>query len=383
MPVSLPNSRSKCNDETLVHSTHRASRARLYDHESLRVAVASGVVVSSCRPCAGDLYAHRGCRGPRGAELRKYRRQHTRAWSGHGRAYQSWRPGATGTPLFSLDDRDLRAELALRKSYLEIARARLARLEHAPRPEELPPAQAKVREAEAALADAHNQQRLIESVTDKRAIREEDLLRRREATNSAAARLEAAKASLALLKAGTWGRDLEVGRAEVANAAAQVHRAEADLERLTMRAPIDGEILQLNIRAGEYAPVGQLPKPLLVIGEVGQLHVRADIDENDAWRVQPGGKAEAVERGNSGRRAKLEFVRFEPYVIPKKSLTGDSTERVDTRVLQAIYRFTERSGSLYVGQQMDIFIETPPPTGFAADSARPQPVFHSQGGIQP
>jgi len=289
-----------------------------------------------------------------------------------------------GAPLFALDDRDLRAELALRKSNLEVARARLARLEHAPRPEELPPAQAKVREAEAALADAHNQQRLIESVTDKRAIREEDLLRRRDATNIAAARLEEAKAALVLLQAGTWGRDLEVGHAEVANAAAQVHRVEADLERLTMRAPIDGAILQLNVRPGEYAPVGQLPKPLLVMGDVGQLHVRADIDENDAWRVQPGGKAEAVERGNISRRAALAFVRFEPYVIPKKSLTGDSTERVDTRVLQAIYRFTERSGPLYVGQQMDIFIEATLPTGFAADnSARPQRVFHAQGGRQP
>jgi len=43
--------------------------------------------------------------------------------------------------------------------------------------------------------------------------------------------------------------------------------------------------------------------------------------------------------------------------FPKKSLTGDSTERVDTRVLQAIYRFTDRHGLFYVGQQMDIFID--------------------------
>ena len=103
-----------------------------------------------------------------------------------------------GAPLFALDDRDLRAELTLRQSTLEVARARLARLEHAPRSEELPPAQAKVREAEAALADAHNNQRLMERIPDKRAIREEELLQRREATNMAAARLEAAKASLAL-----------------------------------------------------------------------------------------------------------------------------------------------------------------------------------------
>src|SRR5262249_56943898 len=110
-----------------------------------------------------------------------------------------------------------------------------------------------------------------------------------------------------------------------------------------------GEVRRLNARVGECAAVGPVAKPLLVMGDGGQLQVRADIDEDEAWRVQPGGKAEAVERGNSSRRAALAFVRFEPFVIPKKSLTGDSTERVDTRVLQAIYRFTEPSGSLYVG----------------------------------
>jgi HlyD family secretion protein len=52
----------------------------------------------------------------------------------------------------------------------------------------------------------------------------------------------------------------------------------------------------------------------------------------------------------------LEFVRFEPYVVPKKSLTGDSTERVDTRVLQVIYRVRDGEPSVHVGQQMDVYI---------------------------
>ena len=58
-------------------------------------------------------------------------------------------------------------------------------------------------------------------------------------------------------------------------------------------------------------------------------------------------------------RMALEFVRFEPYVIPKKSLTGDSTERVDTRVLQVIYRVKNENAPLYVGQQMDVYIDAP------------------------
>jgi HlyD family secretion protein len=65
-------------------------------------------------------------------------------------------------------------------------------------------------------------------------------------------------------------------------------------------------------------------------------------------------------RGNRDIGADLTFYRIEPYVIPKKSLTGDSTERVDTRVLQVLYTFEPGEKPIYVGQQMDVFIETPP-----------------------
>jgi hypothetical protein len=51
-------------------------------------------------------------------------------------------------------------------------------------------------------------------------------------------------------------------------------------------------------------------------------------------------------------------VRFEPYVIPKKSLTGSPSERTDTRVLQAIYRLAPEAMPVYVGQQVDVFIDS-------------------------
>src|SRR5262249_28995941 len=53
------------------------------------------------------------------------------------------------------------------------------------------------------------------------------------------------------------------------------------------------------------------------------------------------------------------FVRFEPYLLPKRSLTNGSAERVDTRVLQAIYAFSPASFPAFAGQQVDVFIETP------------------------
>jgi multidrug resistance efflux pump len=261
----------------------------------------------------------------------------------------------TGQPLFAVDDRDLRADLGVKQASLANARAQLARLEAQPRPEELPPLEAKVREANALLQDAEVQVQLIESVSDNRAVKKEDVLRRRQNYEAAKARLGQAEKDLALTKAGAWAPDLAVARTQVAQAAAAVHQDEVNLDRLITRAPIDGIILQNKVRLGQYAQCGPLSEPLMIFGGTGLLHVRASVDEADAWRVPAGAPAVARVRGNSQRTYSLNFVRFEPALTPKKSLTGDSTERVDTRVLEVVYAF-EGDAPVYDGQQLDVFI---------------------------
>ena len=263
---------------------------------------------------------------------------------------------AKGQKLFQLDDRDLRAELALRKTALTVAEAKLARLRSLPRPEDVPPAEARVRQAREILADAQVQFRLMDGVKDKRAIREEDLERRRLAVSAAQARLDEAEADLKLLQAGSWEPDIKIAEAEVEQARSQIARTEADIDRMTVTAPIAGRMLQVKVRVGEFAQAGPLAQPLILMGSAGELHVRADIDEQDASRVTAGAPAIARPRGDAARQLRLRFVRFEPYVIPKKNLTGDSTERVDTRVLEAIYAL-DRDAPVYAGQQMDVFIE--------------------------
>jgi len=63
----------------------------------------------------------------------------------------------------------------------------------------------------------------------------------------------------------------------------------------------------------------------------------------------------------------LRYVRTDPDVVPKVLLTGDTTQRTDTRVLQVVYSFDPKSLALYVGQQMDVFIEA------AVSNTAPQP----------
>lgn len=97
----------------------------------------------------------------------------------------------------------------------------------------------------------------------------------------------------------------------------------------------------------------------MTMGSVDPLHVRVDIDEADSWRVHPDSPAIARLRGNPAISVALSFVRFEPYVLAKRSLTGDTSERVDTRVLQVIYAFGPADFPAFVGQQVDVFVKAP------------------------
>jgi hypothetical protein len=118
---------------------------------------------------------------------------------------------------------------------------------------------------------------------------------------------------------------------------------------------VDGVVLQVNVRAGER--IGELDtRPLVVLGDIRRFHVRVDVDERDIPRFEPTAAAKAFPRGDSTHELPLRFVRVEPFVVPKKTLTGESTERVDTRVLQAIYAIEPGETQVYVGQQVDVFV---------------------------
>ncbi len=158
-----------------------------------------------------------------------------------------------------------------------------------------------------------------------------------------------------------------VTEAELAarEARARADLAAAQLERATVRSPIAGTILQVGVRAGEFVAAGG--KAPVVVGDISRLQIRCDIDEQMAPRMRPNLpargylKGEASRAGAAARPIPLRFVRIEPFVIPKASLTGASTERVDTRVLQVIYQFDRpEDRQVFVGQQMDVYIDTDP-----------------------
>lgn len=262
-----------------------------------------------------------------------------------------------GDVLFRLDDRDLQAEGRVRETNLQAAQAKLTRLLQLPRAEDLPPAIARVEEFRALRDDAASQLAFVENLATNGAVSKEEISLRRFALQAAESRYNEAQAQLSLLQAGAWSQDIDVATAELAVAEAQLQAVRTDIDRLTVRAPVNGVVLKVNIRPGEYAPSGQVETPLVIMGDTSELQVRVDVDESDVWRISPNTEAVAFVRGNAQLRVPLRYWAMEPMVVPKRSLTGNDTERVDTRVLQLLYRFQPPQFPIYVGQQLDVFID--------------------------
>jgi HlyD family secretion protein len=262
-----------------------------------------------------------------------------------------------GQPLFLVDSRALRAQLAFQEANVQAARRQWDKLKNQPRPEEL-----AVKKAALEVADANVNLQTDLAIRARRlapsgAMSAEDISQRLLAVEVAKQQVAQAKADYTLMERGAWQYDLDIAKANIDMAVAQVEQTKKDLERLLVTAPKDGVVLQVNVRKGEY--VGTPPsQALVVLGDTNKkVHVRVDIDEHDIPRFKPGVPAKASVRGTPQERYPLTFQRVEPYVIPKKSLTGDNTERVDTRVLQVIYELDTTGRPIYVGQQLDVFID--------------------------
>jgi HlyD family secretion protein len=270
-----------------------------------------------------------------------------------------------GQPLFQLDTREAAADVRVHQAMLDASQAQLERLEQMPRKEELPPVTAQIDEAKANLRQKEDAMRRSKRLVDSGAVPDEEYVRNTLAVEGARANLAKLDAQDLLLRAGAWSADKLVARAAVEQARSQFEQAKTELERHVVTAPemaddsgepIEWEVLKVSVRPGEFvgAPASE---ELIVLGDTGKRNVRVDIDENDIPRFQPAATAIAYARGSTERKYNLRFLRVQPFVVPKRSLSGDNTERVDTRVLQVIYAMEQDDRSVYVGQQMDVFIQ--------------------------
>jgi RND family efflux transporter MFP subunit len=159
-----------------------------------------------------------------------------------------WDRVMAGQALLKLDDRDLRASLLTEEANITVAEATLRRLQ-----------------------DQHKRKQKL-AVCQPPIVSDDEL--------------------------ETSQNDVAVAQAQLDASRAAVAQTQALLDRLVVRSPIDGTILQVNVRAGEYASPAVSPAPV-VLGSIDEVQIRTDVDEQLAPRVKAGQKAVGYLKGDA------------------------------------------------------------------------------------
>jgi HlyD family secretion protein len=171
-----------------------------------------------------------------------------------------------------------------------------------------------------------------------------------------------------LTKAGAWTYDIQNQERQVDALNKGWASSTALLAKYTVRAPADGSVLSVQSALGSYvSPQGAYDTytqgfdPMIVMGDNGAdgyMAVRCYVDEILIPRLPPKDKLVATMsiRGTD-TKVPLEFVRLQPYVTPKIELSDQRLEKVDLRVLPAIFRFKPPAGAeVYPGEMVDVYI---------------------------
>jgi HlyD family secretion protein len=206
---------------------------------------------------------------------------------------------ATGQILARLDDRETRAQLQQARAGREAAAARLDEALAGSRPQEIERAQAALEQAEANLNTAKINLDRAMRLNERGVLPRQGLDDARNAHDTAAAQVTVARKNLELAKLGPRAEQIQLARAQLAEAEASIAWLQTQLENTIIRAPVAGTVLERLIEKGEMVTTGYVSgrgakSALVSIADLNDLEVELDINESDIPRVRPGQECSVV-----------------------------------------------------------------------------------------
>jgi HlyD family secretion protein len=230
-----------------------------------------------------------------------------------------------GQVIARLDRVEWAQHVLLQQAELRAAAADLAELRAGSRPEE-------IAQGEAALARARAEEhRWRTEAARQAALYEQDIVSARE-QEAAHATLEVARAQvrdaeerLALLRKGPRQERIAQARARLERERQALAMSHTRLDEALLVAPVSGIVLSEHVEPGEYVSPGS---PVVTIGALADVWLRAYIDEPDLGRVKVGQRARLTTDTYPGKvyDGVVSFIASEAEFTPKTVQT--TKERV-------------------------------------------------------
>lgn len=236
-----------------------------------------------------------------------------------------------GQLVAKLDDVEVRREMGRQEALAAAARANLEELERGSRPEE-------IREGEAALDGARAELQKQESdfarqkeLFAKEVISQKEFDAAKSGYQAARAQEKQAREGLALLREGPRIERIQAARASLQQSEAAQAIAERQLEDTAIVSPVDGVVLSKNTEAGEYASPGT---PIVTVGDLTKVWLRAYVEETDLGRVKLGQKASVTTDTFPGKAyaGSVSFIASDAEFTPKSVQTRKERVKLVYRI---------------------------------------------------
>lgn len=237
----------------------------------------------------------------------------------------------SGQIVARLDDTDLKKEVDVRRAEMEAVRAALRELEAGSRPEEIGQARAAMARAQAEQERWRQEYERQQNLFKRDVISERELESSKMAYETSRARLEEAAKALKLVQAGPRTERIDQARAEVTRAEEALNLAQTRASYTTLTSPLDGIVLTENVEPGEYITAGT---PVVTVGKMNPVWLRAFIDETDLGRIRIGQNVRVKTDAYPDKtyEGKISFIASESEFTPKTVQTEKERVKLVYRI---------------------------------------------------
>jgi HlyD family secretion protein len=242
---------------------------------------------------------------------------------------------SSGQLVARLDNADLAGDVSVRQAELQAASAALQELAAGSRPQEIARAKAAVAAARAEADRLSREYSRAETLLEREAIARQEFDRAKAAFDVAEERHKEARENLLLVEEGPRREQIEQARARVRQAKEALELARTRLSYATVASPLSGIVLSKNVEPGDYVAAGT---PVVTIGDLADVWLRAYIEETDLGRVKTGQPVDVTTDSYPGKTyaGRISFIAPQAEFTPKSVQTRKERVKLVYRIKVAI-----------------------------------------------
>jgi multidrug resistance efflux pump len=246
-------------------------------------------------------------------------------------------------------------DLRIAEAGANVALFRLRRIEAGNGKEEVDQALLEQKALEARLAYEQNNLNRLRRLYQKQSLAFDELERKEREVDELTRSRDALAKRHEALRRGPVPADVELARAELAQAESRLRRARVELGYRTIRAPTSGIVVEVHRHAGDSVNT-HYATPILRLADTTNLRIRLEVDEASVGGVREGLAGEFQVRGAPGQSGCLTVKSIVPTFGPKRLFNPDSSARYDSRILTVLCEPTGVRTPLYLGQRVTAYL---------------------------